>query len=353
MNDVKQFNTIWMSLTYSCNNLCEWCYTGSNIDGSKNFNLKRESKVIDLLSSLLVKKIILIGGEPTLYHNIGGIISKISKRKIISGMVSNGRRFKDKDFVRRVKDSGLNYLAISICGPDALSHDKVTKVNGSFYETLLGIRNSLSYGINTTTNTVIGKSNKSRLEEMVDLLREENIKEMTFNICGVCLSKESNNDNILSPKESIQTFERVYKYAKSQGITARLITPMPLCLFERDIREELVNKKLVSGGPCQLVYGRNFVIEYNGDIVPCTHLAHFPFFNIFENERIITKKEFVKRYNKREEIPLQFREKISRYPSTKCEDQNCNELCSGGCPLFWTKFDPDKEIPGINSSSNN
>lgn len=40
-----------------------------------------------------------------------------------------------------------------------------------------------------------------------------------------------------------------------------------------------------------------------------------------------------------------FRKTIGRYPSEKCN--SCNESCSGGCPLFWLKFNSDKEIRGI------
>ena len=36
-----------------------------------------------------------------------------------------------------------------------------------------------------------------------------------------------------------------------------------------------------------------------------------------------------------------------RNASSKCDEPNCNEPCSGGCPLFWYSFDPEKEIKGI------
>ena len=33
--------------------------------------------------------------------------------------------------------------------------------------------------------------------------------------------------------------------------------------------------------------------------------------------------------------------------SSKCNEEKCNEPCSGGCPLFWMIFNPEKEIKGI------
>ncbi|MFA4953463.1 MAG: radical SAM/SPASM domain-containing protein [Candidatus Pacearchaeota archaeon] len=346
---LKDFNTVWISLTYNCNNRCEWCYTASNTNEHKRkvFPIEKELPVIDLLDSLGVKRVILIGGEPTLYSDLENIVNNISQRGIRVGMVSNGRRFRERDFSRSLKANGLNYVAISVISADAGIHDKITKVNGSFNETMQGIRTASGEGIDVATNTVIGLDNYRGIERIVDLLEQEPISELTFNICGVCISQESNNSQILLSHEAVKSFERVYLYAKQKGLRTRLITPMPLCLFDQGIVHELKDKKLISGGPCQITHGKNFVIEYNGDIVPCTHLAHFPLLNIFENGGVISMEEFIRRYNNPEGVPYNFRKKVSRYPSLKCEEPNCNEYCSGGCPLFWIRFDPEIEIKGL------
>ena len=39
---------------------------------------------------------------------------------------------------------------------------------------------------------------------------------------------------------------------------------------------------------------------------------------------------------------------LGKYPSTKCRDDGCwGKECSGGCPIFWSKYDPQKEIKGL------
>ncbi len=346
MDIIQNLNTVWISLTYNCNNRCRWCYAGSNIrdNPKENIPFNRCNEVIDFLSEMDTKKIILIGGEPTIYPQLEGIISKIKSKNIRVGVISNGRRFKDLQFSEYIKRSGLDYLTVSITHPDSYEHDKITRVSGSFYETIEGIKTATEKGIKVASNTVIAKENKDRLEEMVDLLEGFGLEEMTFNICGVCLSNEANNSQLLGLEKAVKVFERVYLYAKSKDIRARLITPMPLCLFDDDLLPELKRRRIVSGGPCQLMYGRNLVIEPGGDIVPCTHLAHFPLMNLFPKGKILSKKEFIKEYNKRGDLPLKFRESIRRFPSKKCEE--CYEPCTGGCPLYWTRFDPEKEIKG-------
>jgi radical SAM protein with 4Fe4S-binding SPASM domain len=345
MEYIKKFNVVWISLTYNCNNRCRWCYTASNVNlRSEAFIPEMEEDVINLLSSLNVKRIILIGGEPTLYKNIEGIINKISNKGIVVGMVSNGRKFKDKSFSRNLKKAGLNYLTISIHGHTPEIHDSITGIEGSFYETLNGIRVACEEGINVSTNTVIEADNMGELEKLVNLFEKEKINEMSFNIRNVCLSEVRNNSQILPLGKAAKVFENIYFYAKSKGIKVKLVTPIPLCLFDLKLMEELKMKKIISGGPCQMYHGKNFVIEYNGNVIQCTHLNYFPIMNIFEDGKVISKEKFLERYNDPKGIGYTVRNKIRKYPSNKCE--NCNERCVGGCPLLWKIFDPEKEIRG-------
>lgn len=42
-----------------------------------------------------------------------------------------------------------------------------------------------------------------------------------------------------------------------------------------------------------------------------------------------------------------FREKINKYRSTNCIDCKYNNQCNGGCPLFYTYFNPEVELKGF------
>jgi radical SAM protein with 4Fe4S-binding SPASM domain len=166
---------------------------------------------------------------------------------------------------------------------------------------------------------------------------------MSFNISGVCVSQEGNNEYMANPRVAIEAFEKAYLHAKSRGIKARLVTPMPLCNFNPDLLLQLKEDHAIGGSPCQLHHGKNFVLDYNGDVVPCTHLTGFPYFNILNEGKVIPASEFVQKYNSVE--ANQFRTKFGRYASTKCD--GCKERCSGGCPLYWIKLNPDEVIKGI------
>ena len=92
---IKVFNIVWLALTYKCNNRCIWCYAGSNNINNhiKNLSSPNEDSIISLLVDLGIKKIALIGGEPTLFKGIERIIEKLS-RNISIYLITNGRRLK-------------------------------------------------------------------------------------------------------------------------------------------------------------------------------------------------------------------------------------------------------------------
>lgn len=348
MESIDKFGTIWLSITYDCNNRCKWCYAGSNYNAYKGnaLPIERQTPILDFLKSLDTKYMILIGGEPTVYPSVVDLVEKISKNGIHPNIVTNGRKFADRGFARAMKNAGLNFAAFSIEGYSPEVHDAGTCVKGSFDETLKGLENAIESGIKVSTNTTIARDNMDTLDKVVDILEKYNLHEVTFNICGICIRKDSNTKNSLSPKEGVKAFEDMYKYAKNINYRhkLKLVTPVPICNFSQDVLESLKKEKAISGR-CQMVPGRNFVIDYDGSILPCTHFSGFPMFNLFNDNKIMSKEEFIAEYNRADGMGNILRKKVRHYASSKCN--NCPEFCCGGCPLYWLKYNPDKEIRGL------
>ena len=347
---VDKFNVVWLVLTYNCNNKCTWCYSSSNKQNLRESLSQTKIKpIVTFLKSLEIKRTILIGGEPSIYPHLNYLLDEQQKQKIPTGMVTNGRKFSDKLFTQNIKEKGLKNITVSIEGYNSLTHDSVTQVPGSYLQAIKGIRNASKSGIVVNVNTVITKNNFRNLEKIVDSFVDEPINEISFNICGPCLSNKKNNIFLLNPYQATKAFEKIYPYIISKGKKARLITPTPLCFFEKDFREKQKAKKNISGGPCQLAHGKNFVIEPCGKIIPCTHFVGFTLLDLFEEDKIITKDNFLEKYNNQNNTPSKLRQKMRRNASIKCDEPNCYEPCSGGCPLMWYAFDSAKEIKGLHS----
>jgi len=119
-------------------------------DGSYDYNyealVKRLSNYKDKIMSS--DSIYLSGGEPTLHPRFLDLLKHIKKhfpeQKV--KLLSNGRRFYYKDFTKKVLGINRNFeVDLSLCGHDRNAHERITRVPGSFNQSITGLKNLLLY----------------------------------------------------------------------------------------------------------------------------------------------------------------------------------------------------------------
>lgn len=337
---------IWLVINYVCNNKCIWCYEEGQI--AKTMSKKLSFEIINFLSELEINSLNLIGGEPTLHPNISEIINYSKNKGISPSLVTNGRKLSDKSFLENLVNSGMKSVGISIEGFNQETHDSITKVKGSYQETIKGIENCVEMGVHTITTTTICKENIDYLENIIDVLSEIGIKDIGFNVCTP--SPNTKNESSIGPKEASKLIEVLYLYGKEKDVRIKSVTPLPICNINSEIREEMLSQGLLNKF-CQMYTGSGFAIDPEGEILPCVHWPEHSIGSILENGSIIKVDKFLKFLESPEELPFKLRSSLLKYPSQKCvEDTKYWGDCIGGCPLFWIYNEPSKEIKGIPKS---
>ena len=115
--------------------------------------------------------VVLTGGEVTIRDDILDIIRKARALGYSSiQLQSNGRMFASKSFCKECIRAGANEFAPALHGYCADQHDFLTRCEGSFNQTVKGIRNLHSLGQRVITNTVVVKPNVSTLPSIAMLL---------------------------------------------------------------------------------------------------------------------------------------------------------------------------------------
>lgn len=158
---------IFFVLDYKCNNLCISCARKRIEKGG--FSFEEVKKWFNKVKPEKYDLIELSGGEPTLRGDIIEIC-KFLKSNFRSTLVilSNGRRFKDKEFARKAKDAGVDRVMTTFYSHKADKHDSITRVKNSFAETLEGLKNLQELGVELSVKTIILKQNYKELDKFVD-----------------------------------------------------------------------------------------------------------------------------------------------------------------------------------------
>ena len=102
--------------TYQCNMQCANCYLGDMLNNPdyKDVDVDMFEKSISKLPKRI--DIRFIGAEPTMNDNLFEMIKIVKKYKHRPQILTNGLKLGQEDYVIKLKESGLNFLGLSMNG---------------------------------------------------------------------------------------------------------------------------------------------------------------------------------------------------------------------------------------------
>ena len=159
-----------MALTFRCQNDCVHCYAGGPHE-TPELTTAQWKNVIDKLSDIGVFILTFTGGEPTLRDDLPELLLYAQNKGMVTGLISNGRRLKDKAFVEVLEKSGLDFVQITLESHKPLVHDAMTGAKGSWKETVAGIQNAVQSKIYVSTNTTLSKHNADDFLTTIDYIK--------------------------------------------------------------------------------------------------------------------------------------------------------------------------------------
>lgn len=170
-NSIPWFVTI--ELTLNCNLKCLHCY---NFDRQSampdqlkvSMSKDRVLKLIDELKKAGTLMIAFSGGEALLDPNLFEYIKKARENSLLVKIKSNGTLF-NLEKAKQLKSLGVYGVDISLYGANEYSHDYITNINGSFKNTIDGIKILRSLNINVSISYILYKKNYLDIQKMIDL----------------------------------------------------------------------------------------------------------------------------------------------------------------------------------------
>jgi radical SAM protein with 4Fe4S-binding SPASM domain len=302
-----------VALTFKCQNNCIHCYTGGPHETAE-LNTNQWKEVIDHLSQIGVFILTFTGGEPTLREDLPELLLYAQNKGMVTGLITNGRKLKDKAYVKTLEEAGLDFVQITLESHVPKIHDLMTAAKGSWKETVAGIKNATQSQIYVTTNTTLSKYNAPEFLRTVDYIKELNVA--AFGCNSLIYSGKANavsQEFALPVEELTELLPKIRDKAHQLGLKFLWYTPTQYCRFD----------------PVQLGLGVksctaamiNMCVGPNGDVYPCQ--------SYFESLGNILVDSWKKIWNH----PLAVKIRNRAYVESKCKDCPQLQVCGGGCPL--------------------
>jgi radical SAM protein with 4Fe4S-binding SPASM domain len=302
-----------LALTFRCQNDCVHCYAGGPHETPELATAQWKS-VIDKLSEIGVFILTFTGGEPTLREDLPELLVYAQNKGMVTGLISNGRRLKDKAYVDVLERSGLDFVQITLESHKPQIHDLMTSSKGSWKETVAGIRNAVQSQIYVSTNTTLSKHNAPTFLTTIDYINSLGVDAFGCNSLIYSGKAPSASEKFALSFEDLEVLlPKIRDKAHMIGLKFLWYTPTQYCYFD----------------PVQLGLGVksctaamiNACAGPNGDVYPCQ--------SYFESLGNILTDSWEKIWHH----PLAEKLRNREYVEQKCKDCSQLQVCGGGCPL--------------------
>jgi radical SAM protein with 4Fe4S-binding SPASM domain len=302
-----------MAITFRCQNNCVHCYAGGPHE-TPELSTEQWKEVINRLKQIGVFILTFTGGEPTLREDLPELLLYAQNNGMVTGLVTNGRRLKDKAYVEALEKAGLDFVQVTLESHKPQIHDRITAAKGSWKETVAGIKNAVQTQIYVTTNTTLSKYNAADFLETIDFLKELGIA--AFGCNSLIYSGKANKirEEFALPLETLsEILPKIRDKASRLGLKFLWYTPTQYCRLDP--------VKLGLGVKSCSAAMINMCVGPNGEVYPCQ--------SYFESLGSILKDDWQKIWNH----PLAIKIRAREYVEPKCKDCPQLQICGGGCPL--------------------
>jgi MoaA/NifB/PqqE/SkfB family radical SAM enzyme len=160
-----------IKLLYGCNLRCQMCNHWREAR-PRQLTTARLKEILSELRALGCRKVHFTGGEPTLRPDLEELVGHAGAAGLRVTLTTNGTLI-TRERARRLIESGLRGVNVSIDSPVSAVHDEIRGVPGAFAESLEGLKNLRKEArrgkLSLALNTVVTRLNWHTLAELPKL----------------------------------------------------------------------------------------------------------------------------------------------------------------------------------------
>jgi len=309
-----EFTPKWIAweITRRCNLRCVHCRSSSELEvkSHPDFSTEEAFRVIDDVSGYAKPVIVLSGGEPLLRKDVFEIARYGTDRGLRMCLATNGTLV-DEEICKRIKDSGIRIVSLSLDGSEESVHDDFRSQKGAFTGTIHAAELLKKSGIEFIINSSFTKRNQEEIPKVYRLAKELGATAWyMFMIVPTGRGEEIMNELI-----SKEDYEEILDWHYQMEKTEKEMLVRPTCAphyyrivlqksKEEGAKFERRTLKFSTGGSKGCIAGQLIaLIDVDGNVLPC---SYFPkpagnirvqsFKDIWENSELFKELRDFKKY---------------------------------------------------------
>ena len=270
----KPYAISW-NTTYRCNLRCNHCYLDTNAltrQSANELSTQEGFRLIDQMAELNPNLLlILTGGEPLLRKDIYELTCYASQKGMMIVLGTNGNLIND-DNAKRLKESGVTGIGISLDSIVPEKHDKFRGFSGAWDDTINGIEACRRHGVEFQIQTTVTRENFNEIPRIIEFSYDLGAK--VFNLFFLVCTGKGQELTDITPHQYDQALHQLYetqkKYQGKMLVGAKCAPHYRRIVYEHDNTSPLI--RAYSGGcPAGTHYCR---ITPEGNVTPCPYMPN-------------------------------------------------------------------------------
>lgn len=267
-------------ITGKCNLRCAHCSVGKSYFYGKINEIQVEQKlqIIDRLAEGEVEGLSLLGGEPlTMGDDFFSVIDHAISKGLKISLVTNGLLLNGQ-IMKKVVDSGINHITISMDGASKETHEFVRGKN-TFEKLINNIRSLTEYisdmdtPLEVNINTVLNRLNYPEINNIIDLCIQLGVNRWTLlSLGGIGFAEDNMQHLAITPEEELDAAGTVIRRYSSGNLNGLNMSPQfyPLVF---DYIEHRYGLKMPKSRICCTASISLGFIGPDGNMYPCDRVA--------------------------------------------------------------------------------
>ncbi|MBI5038706.1 MAG: radical SAM protein [Nitrospirae bacterium] len=290
----KPFLIAW-NLTRQCNLRCGHCYMdadetfqippifpfekggnrGISGDGARGLELTLEEgfHLIDEIASVNPDTIlVLTGGEPLLYKHTIEFARYASTKGLMVVVGTNGLLLDDTT-VKRLKESGVSGVGLSLDSLDPVRHDTFRGLLGAWKRTVDAIGRCRRHGLQFQIHNSVTSFNWREVPQIVEFAHQQGARVVNF-FFMVCTGRGEELTDITPEQyeEVLSTLIDLQEKYPGMLIRARCAPHFKRIAYQKDPHSPITKAEGYLGGGC--LAGSHYCrIAPDGEITPCPYMS--------------------------------------------------------------------------------